>query len=125
MKTCRVLIMEDEDDLRHLYSKALTKAGYEVCSAANLQSARNFLGEQQFDAFLCDIRIGKNELGTTLLREKLDTLQENDTRVIVLSCETQYRPLCEEMGVEFFLEKPVAIHAMITLVDRLTARHTN
>jgi hypothetical protein len=41
--------------------------------------------------------------------------------VIIMSAYPRYRPFCEEMGVDFYLEKPVAISTLLTLVERLTA----
>jgi len=41
--------------------------------------------------------------------------------VVIVSGQAQYREMCEEMGIDFFLEKPVSVPALIALVDRLTA----
>ena len=116
----RVLILEDEDDLRRIYSKALHHAGYDVYTAATIEKARELLTHDPYDAFLCDIRIG-GDRGTDLLREQSEALRENNTQIIMVSAEAQYRGICEEMGAEFFMEKPIAIGPLITLVDRLTA----
>jgi hypothetical protein len=40
----------------------------------------------------------------------------------MISGYAQYRDTCEEMGADFFLEKPVAVGTLVALVDRLTAR---
>jgi len=121
--TWRILIMEDEADLRRLYSKALHNAGYEIYPAATIEEARALLKKHRFHVFLCDIHMG-NELGTVLLREQAATLAQNGTLVIMVSGEAQYRPLCEEMGADFYLEKPVSISSLVTLVGRLTARQS-
>ena len=116
----RILIMEDSADLRRLYGKAFSKSGYQVYPAATLEEARALLVENHMDVFLCDIHMG-NERGTDLLREQAARLSENGTKVIVVSGQAQYRPFCEEMGVDFYMEKPVAIGTLLTLVERLTA----
>jgi DNA-binding NtrC family response regulator len=117
----QVLIMDDTDDLRRLYSKALGKAGYKVYPAATIHQARQLLGQHHFDVFLCDIRMGSEGLGIDLLREQLDALNRAGTQVIMVSAEARYRDMCEEMGIEFYVEKPVALPPLITLVNRLTA----
>jgi len=117
----RILVMEDEADLRRLFSKALRSAGYEVCAAATIQEARYFLGNHRFDVFLCDIHMG-DDLGTNLLREQSAALVQNGTVIIMVSGEAQYRPMCEEMGVEFYLEKPIAISSLVTFLQRLMVR---
>jgi len=82
--------------------------------------ARALLVQIPVDVFLCDVHVG-SERGTDLLREQLDTLRQHGTQVIMVSGEAQYRPMCEEMGVDFYMEKPVAIGPLVKLVDRLTA----
>jgi CheY-like chemotaxis protein len=116
----RVLILEDNDDLRRLYSRVLAKSAYNIYPAATLEEARTLLGQGHFDVFLCDINLGQ-ERSTDLLREQLETLGRQGTQVIVVSGEARYRPFCEEMGVDFYLEKPVAVNELLTLVRRLTA----
>lgn len=116
----RVLVMEDDDHLRRLYDKTLRHKGYNVHSAATIQEARELLVQHRFDAFLCDIHMGKDR-GTDLLREQRARLSQDGTQVIMVSGEAQYRSMCEEMGVGFYLEKPVALSTVLTIVERLTA----
>jgi CheY-like chemotaxis protein len=118
----RVLILEDNDDLRRLYSRVLAKSAYKIYPAATLEEARALLGQGRFDVFLCDIHIGQ-ERGTDLLREQLEALGRQGTQVIVVSGEARYRPFCEELGVDFYLEKPVAVGELLTLVGRLAPQH--
>jgi two-component system nitrate/nitrite response regulator NarL len=119
----RILVMEDEADLRRLYCKALRSSGYEVYPAGTIQEARDLLLRHRFDVFMCDIHMGA-DLGTDLLREQASLLAERGTLIITVSGESQYRPICEEMGVDFYLEKPVTINSLVTLVSRLTARQS-
>jgi DNA-binding response OmpR family regulator len=121
--TWRILVMEDEADLRRLYCKALRSAGYEVYPAATIPEARDLLARHRFDAFMCDIHMGE-ELGTHLLREEAADLTEKGTVIITVSGESQYRAMCEEMGVGLYLEKPININSLVTLVGRLTARQS-
>jgi CheY-like chemotaxis protein len=113
-----VLIMDDNNDVRCIFSRALGEAGYKTYSAATVQQARDLLAQYQFDVFLCDIHMG-GERGTTLLREQAALLQQGGTHIIMVSADACYRDLCAEMGVEFYIEKPVALKPLITLVDRL------
>lgn len=55
-KTC-ILIAEDEDDLREMYSMALGNAGFEVLQAVNGQEALNWLENRYttIDLILLDI----------------------------------------------------------------------
>ena len=119
----RVLVMEDDAILSRLYSKALRASGYEVHPARTIQEARDFLAQVRFDVLLCDIHLG-DDRGTDLLREHSAILSTRGTQVIMVSGQARYRDMCEEMGADFFLEKPVAISTLVTLVDRLTAQQS-
>ncbi len=117
----RVLVMEDDDSLRRLYGKALAAVGYEVHPAGTIDEARDLLNQIHFDILLCDIQMGSDR-GTDLLREFSDTLFTSGAQVIMVSGQAQYRPICEEMGADFFLEKPVAINTLVALIDRISGR---
>jgi DNA-binding NtrC family response regulator len=119
--TRRVLIMEDLDHVRRIYSRALQEADYTVYEATSFQQVRDLLAIHWFDVFICSLDI-VGERGTTLLREQTTRLSQAGTHVIAISAQGQYRALCEEIGVEFFLETPIAIDPLVTLVDRLTAK---
>ncbi len=116
-----ILVMEDNAHLRRLFGKALRASGYQVHTAGTLQEARDVLAQVRFDVLLCDIHMG-DDRGTDLLREHADTFATIGTQVVMVSGEAHYRDMCEEMGADFFLEKPVAVGTLVALVDRLTAR---
>jgi DNA-binding NtrC family response regulator len=117
--TRRVLVMEDEDELRRVFRWGLHSAGYDVNEAGTIQQARDHLALRRFDVFLCDVN-GGSARGTQFLREQRDRLYESDTEIIIMSDQAQYRSVSEQLGVEFFLEKPVSVNFLVTLVGRLT-----
>lgn len=64
----KILLVEDEDFIRELYTRQLTKAGFAVKSAVDGQAGLNLLKNEQFDLLLLDIMLpGMN--GLQLLRE--------------------------------------------------------
>ncbi len=64
----KILLVEDEDFIRDLYVRQLTKAGFNVKAAADGQSGLNLLRSEPFDLLLLDIMLpGIN--GLQLLRE--------------------------------------------------------
>ena len=117
----RILVMDDDANLRYIYRQALHQAGYEVHLAATIQEARSLLEAIEFDVFLGDTHLEGRHRGADLLREQIDTLIQKGTRILMLSSHTHYRSICEEMGVNMFVEKPVGINRLVTLVDRLAA----
>jgi len=53
----RILIIDDEESMRHMLSIILKKEGYEVVSAESGQQALKVLGKDDFNFILCDIRM--------------------------------------------------------------------
>ena len=64
----KILLVEDEDFIRELYVRQLTKEGFQVQSAPDGQTGLNLLAQGQYDLLLLDIMLpGMN--GLQLLRE--------------------------------------------------------
>lgn len=64
----KILLVEDEDFIRELYLRQLTKAGFEVRAAVDGTSGLEILKNETFDLLLLDIMLpGIN--GLQLLRE--------------------------------------------------------
>ena len=64
----KILLIEDEDFIRDLYQRQLTKAGFNVKTAADGQTGLQTLQTDKFDLLLLDIMLpGMN--GLQLLRE--------------------------------------------------------
>jgi DNA-binding response OmpR family regulator len=112
----RILVMEDDDDLVELYREALGLSGYEVDGVTTIDEARHHLEDNQYSVFLCDLFIGK-ERSIDLLREILPTLKE--TQIVMLTGSGQGQLVAEEVGIDFFLAKPVSLPELLSLVDRL------
>lgn len=114
----RILVMDDDPGLRNIYHKALTHKGYVVDLAATLDEARALIEEHVYGVFICDIHMGE-ERGTDLLAELSGKLKAAGTEIIMASAYGQYRFMTESYGSEYFLEKPVSIHTLVTLIERV------
>ena len=55
----RLLIIDDEANMRHMLSKVLEKAGYHVETAADGAEGLEMIQESQYDFILCDIKMPK------------------------------------------------------------------
>ena len=64
----RLLVIDDEANIRLLYAQELGDEGYEVATAATVSEALTRLEEQTFDLVILDIKL-KNESGLDLLQQ--------------------------------------------------------
>ena len=64
----RLLVIDDEANIRLLYAQELGDEGYEVVTAATVSEALTRLEEQTFDLVILDIKL-KNESGLDLLQQ--------------------------------------------------------
>ena len=85
--SARILIIDDEPDLRTLYELTLLRQGYRVEAAGDLLQAREHLKAHRFDAVITDMRL-PDGLGLELLRD-LATQQRPERRMARL--KTQWR----------------------------------
>lgn len=117
-KSRRIFILEDDESLLNLYRKVFRKSGHIVQTAQNLKDANDLLGQESFDMFICDVRIGKT-FGVDLLLIWRDKLIQNKTRVVVVSGDPWYRQMSEKVGADFFFRKPVEMATLLNLVKDL------
>lgn len=82
MQAKKILLVEDEDFIRELYVRQLTKEGFLVKSAPDGQTGINILKSETFDLLLLDIMLpGMN--GLQLLRE-FKTQNPTSTMITIL-----------------------------------------
>lgn len=102
----KILLVEDEDFIRELYTRQLTKAGFTVKSAIDGQSGLNTLKAEQFDLLLLDIMLpGMN--GLQLLREFKSQNPNSPMITILLTNLGQEAVIKEgfELGAQAYLIK--------------------
>lgn len=119
-----ILVIEDDPNAIRLYDRVLSHAEYHVIHAKTLDEARALLDQKHFDLILCDMQLG-SERTVELLTEVAEALQASGTNIVAVSGQEQYRRMCQELGVDFFLSKPVSINALVGLVDRITVGNFN
>ncbi|MBU1031689.1 response regulator [Patescibacteria group bacterium] len=102
----KILLVEDEDFIRELYAKQLTKAGFLVKEAIDGQSGLDTLKKEQFDLLLLDIMLpGMN--GLQLLRE-FKTQNPNSKMITILLTNLGQEAVIKEgfeLGAQAYLIK--------------------
>lgn len=64
----QILVVDDEANIRRLYSEELTDAGYRVHCAASWEEAQRTLERERIDLVTLDIRMGEGPDGIEVLR---------------------------------------------------------
>jgi DNA-binding NtrC family response regulator len=84
----RLLVVDDEANIRLLYAEELNDEGYEVVTAANITEAMEKLQEGSFDLAVLDIKL-KNESGIELLQKLVK--ERHNMPVILCSAFSCYK----------------------------------
>ena len=66
----RLLVVDDEPDLRQLYELALVREGYQILTAGTLAEARALMAERPFDVLITDMNLPDGQ-GLELLKRRL------------------------------------------------------
>lgn len=111
----RLLVVDDEPDLRTLYELTLLKIGYQVDSAGDLHEARECLSRQRYDVLITDMRL-PDGLGLDLVRE-IQHQQRPEKSIVVTaygSADNAVEAL--KAGAFDYLTKPVDLAQFRTAV---------
>ena len=84
----RLLVVDDENSIRLLYSQELADEGHEVVTAATAAEAAEILGEGDFDLVVLDVKL-KNECGLDLLQRIVK--ERHDIPVILSTAFSCYK----------------------------------
>ncbi|MDH4259795.1 MAG: sigma-54 dependent transcriptional regulator, partial [Gammaproteobacteria bacterium] len=118
MSSSRILVVDDEADIRGLLGEILTDEGYEVEAAADAAAARRACARQEPDLVLLDIWMPDTD-GITLLRE---WSEKNMLKfpVVMLSGHGTVETAVEatRLGAFDFIEKPLSIAKLLRVVER-------
>ncbi len=66
----QLLVIDDEENMRHMLASLLSRLGYEVRGATNGREGLTLLAEREFDVVLCDIRMPEMD-GMECLRQAI------------------------------------------------------
>ena len=114
----KLLVVDDEKNLRLVVQKELSRQGHEVETASDGESAWEFLEAQDFDVLLCDINMPRLD-GIGLLR-RLREKSQNSPEVIMLTGQGTVESAIEAMklGAYDYLTKPYRIAELAALVTQ-------
>jgi DNA-binding NtrC family response regulator len=118
MNASKILVVDDESDIRRLLQEILTEEGYDVEVAADAGQARAARARQTPDLVLLDIWMPDTD-GITLLREWSNEASDA-CPVVMMSGHGTVDTAVEatRLGAYDFVEKPLSLAKLLRTVER-------
>ncbi len=118
MSETRILIVDDEENMRHMLSELLKSEGYKVDTAANGQEALDKLEVRDFELVLCDVRMPDMD-GLTFLKYVIE--KELELAVVMMSAYSTVDLAVEAMrlGAVDYISKPFNSDEILLKLQRL------
>lgn len=116
----RLLIVDDDNDIRTLLAERLGRAGYQVSTAADGTAMRQLLDREHVDLIVLDLNLPRED-GLTLCR---DLRARSNTPVIMLTARAEPidRVLGLEMGADDYLAKPFEPRELLARIRNVLRR---
>jgi DNA-binding NtrC family response regulator len=116
----RILIVDDELNIRGLLEEILSEEDYAVVTAGDAESARQSYAAERFDLVLLDIWMPDTD-GITLLREWAEA--GNLVPVVMMSGHGTVDTAVEatRLGAIDYLEKPISLTTLLRTVEKALA----
>ena len=121
MNGARILVVEDDEDLRHATKLKLERGGYQTAAAADATQALAILRRQSADLVLCDLHL-PGLSGLELL--KAVRLEFPETAMIIITAYGTIDTAVEAIksGAYDYITKPIHPDELIALVNRVLER---
>ncbi|MGB5330307.1 MAG: sigma-54 dependent transcriptional regulator [Gammaproteobacteria bacterium] len=113
----RVLIVDDEPDIRELLEITLLRMGLETRSAEDYNNATRLLHDETFDLCLTDMKLPDGD-GITLVEHIQQHCPNTPTAVITAHGSIDLAIKAMKCGAFDFVSKPVSLETLRNLVDK-------
>ena len=120
----RVLVVEDEADIRRLISIKLKGAGYDVSTANDGEEGLAAAVRDKPDLLLSDVMMPKKD-GFTMVREIREALGPQAPAVIMLTARGQDTDVATglDSGADDYIVKPFAPRELVARIQVVMLRH--
>ena len=117
----KILIAEDDCELRQLFSRVLTKNGYTVRGVVNGKEALAALDQEYYDLIISDIMMPEMD-GYELVRQLRDA--GSTTPVLMITAKDAFDDMRMGFlsGTDDYMVKPVNVNEMVLRVGALLRR---
>lgn len=116
-----ILVIDDEENLRHMLSLMLTRQGYVADSVANGEKGLACIKNKVYDFILCDIRMPEMD-GKTFLAKAME--EQVNVPIIMMSAygSVETAVECMKMGAYDFISKPFKKDEIVMVLKKAEER---
>jgi PAS domain S-box-containing protein len=123
-RKARILVVEDEDEVRELLKDILTDGGHEVAFASDGQKGLALFQEKTFDLVFTDL--GMPGMSGWEVAEQIKRLSGETPVALITGWEVkQKKQELKSKGVDVVLKKPFRVEEILSLVHDLMAARDN
>jgi two-component system OmpR family response regulator len=119
-RICKVLIVEDHDDVRELLGAMFEHEGFDFAAVETGAQMRAALDEDDYDITIIDVLLPGGEDGFALA----ETARELGCGVILITGDHRHIERLEQSG-HYHLLKPFPLQDMIALIERVLTETAN
>lgn len=123
MNNPNILLVDDDVYFLDILGRALSRRGYNVVSANNIEQALSLYATTNFDYAVIDLRIG-DQSGLSLVKQLGNT--NSGIRIVMLTGYASIATAVEaiKLGATHYLTKPAEIDEIISAFDKDTGDET-
>lgn len=115
--TRKLLVIDDEENMRHMLASVMTRAGYRVTSAVDGSQGLKITAKEHFDCILCDLKMPEMD-GIGFLQAL--RAGGDETTVVMMSAYATVDTAVEAMkqGAFDFVTKPFKSDEVLIILER-------
>jgi DNA-binding NtrC family response regulator len=119
--TERMLVIDDDDQLKKVYQEHFTAMGYQVDCASEIEEAETLLAHFPYSVVITDLRLSKLGFDGLNLVKRMRELAL-PTRIVVLTGYgwPEIKREAREHGVDAFVQKPAKLSTLTQTVNSLS-----
>lgn len=116
----KILIVEDEEDLREMYSSKISSAGYNVITATCGDEGLTAIKKEKPDLVLLDLIMPRKN-GFDVMEELKNDKNKIETPIIILSnlCQDEDMELAKEMGaIDYLIKSQIKLDDLVIRINQ-------
>jgi two-component system phosphate regulon response regulator PhoB len=119
----KILIIEDEPDIRKTLEYNISREGYKVVSASSLSEGKEQINSSDFSLILLDLMLPDGS-GLDLCREIKSDKDKSSTPIIILTAKDDEvdKVVGFELGADDYVTKPFSIRELILRIKAILKR---